>query len=48
LWSKAEGVNVKSKKYKKIVEQEYFFGGEGGILGAMEKYSLNVLVVPAD
>jgi amidase len=48
LWSQAEGVDVKSEKYKKMVEQEHFFGGEGGILGAMEKYNLDVLVVPAD
>lgn len=48
LLSQAEGVDVKSEKYKKMVEQEQFFGGEGGILGAMEKYNLDVLVVPAD
>jgi hypothetical protein len=44
---KAEEVDVKSEKYKKMVEQEHFLGGEGGILGAMEKYKLDVLVVPA-
>jgi amidase len=48
LWSQAEGVDVNSEKYKKMVEQEQFFGGEGGILGAMEKYNLDVLVIPAD
>lgn len=31
-----------------MMEQEQFFGGEGGILGAIEKYKLDVLVVPAD
>lgn len=48
LWSQAEGVDVNSEKYKKMAEQEQFFGGEGGILGAMEKYNLDVLVIPAN
>lgn len=30
-----------------MVEQEIYFGGEGGILGAIEKYELDVLVVPS-
>ena len=48
LWTQAEGVNIDSEKYREMVKQEQFFGGEGGILGAMEKYNLDVLVVPAD
>ncbi|KUJ22181.1 putative amidase [Mollisia scopiformis] len=48
LWTQAEGVDVDGDKYKEMVKQEQFFGGEGGILGAMKKYHLDVLVVPAD
>lgn len=47
LWTQAEGVDVESEKYNEMVEQERFFGGEGGILGAMDKYNLDVLVVPS-
>jgi len=48
LWTQAEGVDIDSDKYKEMFKQEQFFGGEGGILGAMEKYNLDVLVIPAD
>jgi amidase len=47
LWTQAEGINVDSDKYKSMVEQELYFGGMGGILGAMEKYGLDVLAVPS-
>ena len=47
LWTQAEGVDVDSDKYKRMVEQELFFGGEGGILGSMEKHTLDLLVVPS-
>ncbi|KAI1281196.1 amidase signature enzyme [Xylaria sp. FL0933] len=47
LWTQVEGVDVESEKYHKMVEQERFFGGEGSILGAMDKYNLDVLVVPS-
>ncbi|KAI1408046.1 putative amidase [Hypoxylon sp. FL1857] len=47
LWTQAEGIDVDSSKYKMMVEQERFFGGEGGILGAMDKYKLHVLAVPS-
>jgi amidase len=47
LWTQAEGIDVDSDKYKSMVEQELYFGGEGGILGAMQKYKLDVLVVPS-
>jgi amidase len=40
--------DVDSKKYKDMVEQELSFGGDGGIIGAIEKYNLDVLVVPAN
>lgn len=47
LWTQAEGIDVDSNKYKRMVEQERFFGGEGGILGAIEKHKLDVLVTPS-
>ncbi|KAF2259246.1 amidase signature enzyme [Lojkania enalia] len=47
LWTQVEGIDVDSDKYKHMIEQERFFGGEGGILGAIEKYDLDVLVVPS-
>ncbi|KAL8899812.1 MAG: hypothetical protein Q9207_006011, partial [Kuettlingeria erythrocarpa] len=46
LWTQAEGIDVNSEKYSLMVKQEQYYGGEGGILGAMEKYSLDVLVTP--
>ena len=47
LWTQAEGIDVESDKYKDMVKQELYFGGEGGILGAMQKYKLDVLIVPS-
>jgi len=47
LWTQAEGIDVDSEKYREMVKQELYFGGEGGILGAMDKYKLDVLVVPS-
>lgn len=47
LWTQEEGVDVDSDKYRHMVEQELHFGGEGGILGAIEKYNLDVLVTPS-
>ncbi len=46
LWTQAEGIDVNSEKYSRMVKQEQYYGGEGGILGAMEKYKLDVLVTP--
>ena len=40
-------MDISSDKYKHMVKQERFFRGEGGILGAMEKYKLDVLVTPS-
>ncbi|KAK7409129.1 hypothetical protein QQX98_008679 [Neonectria punicea] len=47
LWTQTEGIDVDSQKYKDMVERERSFGGEGGILRAMAKYKLDVLVVPS-
>jgi amidase len=47
LWTQAEGVEVDSDKYKHMLEQEAYFGGEGGILGALEKYKLDALILPS-
>ena len=48
LWTQEQGIDIDSDKYKHMVEQELYFGGEGGILGAMEKYKLDVLVTPSN
>jgi amidase len=47
LWTQAEGIDGESEKYKHMLEQESFFGGEGGILGALENFGVDVLVVPS-
>ncbi|KAI1157832.1 amidase [Nemania serpens] len=47
LWTQAEGIDINSDKYKTMVEQELYFGGKGGILGAMDEHQLDVLVVPS-
>ncbi|KAK0110115.1 hypothetical protein ONS95_002770 [Cadophora gregata] len=47
LWTQSEGIDVDSDKYKEMVQQELYFGGEGGILGAIKQYKLDVLVVPS-
>ena len=47
LWTLAEDIDVNSEKYKEMVKQEHFYGGEGGILGAMDKHKLDLLMVPS-
>ncbi|KAJ8132150.1 hypothetical protein O1611_g1472 [Lasiodiplodia mahajangana] len=47
LWTQEEGIDVDSDKYKQMVERELYFGGEGGITGAIDKYGLDVIVVPS-
>ncbi|RWA10549.1 hypothetical protein EKO27_g4556 [Xylaria grammica] len=47
LWAQEEGINVESDKYKEMVERELYFGGEGGILGAIYEHKLDVIVVPS-
>ncbi|KAK3682879.1 glutamyl-tRNA amidotransferase subunit A [Podospora appendiculata] len=47
LLTQAEDIDVSSDRYKERLELELFFGGEGGILGAMEKHGLDLLVVPS-
>lgn len=47
LWIQEEGIDVDSQKYKDMVAQELYFGGEGGIIGAMERYDLDVIVSPS-
>lgn len=46
LWTQNKGIEVDSPKYRHMVEQEIYFGGKGGILGAMEKYKVDVMVTP--
>lgn len=40
-------MDVDSDKYRDTFKQEQFYGGEGGILGAMEKHILDLLMVPS-
>lgn len=47
LWTQEEGIDVESAKYKSMVEQEIYFGGEGGILGAMEEHKVDLFIVPS-
>lgn len=47
LWTQEEGIDVDSAKYKDMVAQELYFGGDGGIVGAMKEYNLDVLAVPS-
>lgn len=45
-WTKAEGADLDAQKYKDSLKQDLYFGGEGGILGAMEKHHLDLIVIP--
>ncbi|KAK0617015.1 amidase signature domain-containing protein [Immersiella caudata] len=47
LWTQDEGIDVDSDKYREMVAQEQFYGGSGGILGAMGAHNLDLLVVPS-
>jgi amidase len=47
LWTQAKGIDVDSDKYAEMVKQERYFGGPGGILGAMEKYNVDLFAVPS-
>jgi amidase len=46
LWAQAEGVDVRSERYRAMLAQEEFFGGDGGILAALERDALDALVLP--
>lgn len=46
LWTQAEGVEVGSEKYERLVKQELYFGGEGGITGTLKQFDVEVLMVP--
>lgn len=45
-WTKAEGADLNSQKYKDSLKQDLYFGGEGGILGATEAHNLDLIVIP--
>lgn len=47
LLARAEKFDVTSDEYKRHVEQEQYFGGEGGILGAMQLHKVDVFVIPS-
>lgn len=47
LKAQVDDVDITSTKYKELREKEQYFGGAGGILGAMEKFNLDVIAVPS-
>ena len=47
LWAQEEVIDVGSAKYKAMVEQELYFGGSGGILGAMDEHKVDLFIVPS-
>ena len=47
LWTQEEVIDVGSAKYKAMVEQELYFGGSGGILGAMDEHKVDLFIVPS-
>lgn len=47
LWTQNEGADVSSTKYKELMEKDQYFGGVGGILGALKKHNLDILAVPS-
>jgi amidase len=47
LRTQAEDTHISGAKYKALREKEKYFGGAGGILGAMEKFNLDVLAIPS-
>lgn len=47
LWTETEGADIADPKYKMAMEGGFYFAGSGGILGTMEMFNLDVLVVPS-
>jgi amidase len=47
LWTQAKGTDISSLRYKELMEQDQYFGGAGGILGAMEKHDLDLIAIPS-
>jgi amidase len=47
LAAQANDTGVSGAKYKEVREKELYFGGPGGILGALEKFDLDVLAIPS-
>ncbi|KAJ5882412.1 glutamyl-tRNA amidotransferase subunit A [Penicillium soppii] len=48
VWNQAVGIDVDSDRYAEMVEQErYYSGPGGGILGATEKYDVDLFAVPS-
>lgn len=46
LWTQEEGLDVGSEEYAEMIQQERFFGGEGGFLGAMELHNVEIECYP--
>jgi amidase len=45
-WTRKETTEVGDSVYNDIIKQERYYGGEAGILGALEEHKVDVLVVP--
>lgn len=47
LGAQADDSGISGAKYRQVREKELYFGGAGGILGALEKFNLDVLAIPS-
>jgi amidase len=50
VWQYAVGLNLTqdSPEYTAALEEDLFLGGEGTLLGAMDKYDLDALILPSN
>jgi amidase len=44
----AAGINNTSPEFWPLYQQNLYFGGEGGVLGALQKYNLDAVILPTD
>lgn len=44
----ALGFNNSDSKFWEAYQASYYYGAEGGVLGALEKYDVDVLILPTD
>ncbi|KAL1961824.1 hypothetical protein VTN77DRAFT_1036 [Rasamsonia byssochlamydoides] len=44
----AAGINNTSPEFWQLYQQNLYFGGEGGVLGALQKYDLDAVILPTD
>jgi len=50
VWQYAVGLNLiqQSPEYTAALDEDLFLGGEGAILGALDKYNLDALILPSN